>query len=135
MSLKFRAVAEDLDLLEVCGVNSRNVKLLAWFVAGGLGGGAGVMAPFALSGEFERDVEGYFVPVVLAAIVVENRELWIASVVGLFVGFNRIVLVNFGQMLIGVWVGEYWNIFNVFFLAIVLCLKDRRLRLPYWVST
>ena len=134
-SLKFRAVAEDSNLLEVCGVNSWNVKLLAWFFAGGLGGVAGVMSPFSLCGEFGRDVELLFVPVVLAAIVVENRELWIAGVAGLFVGFTQIVLINFGQRLIGVWVGEYWNLINVIFLVIVLILKDRRLKLPNWVST
>jgi branched-subunit amino acid ABC-type transport system permease component len=132
-SFMFRAAAEDLNLLEVCGVNSRNVKTLAWFIAGGLGGVAGVMSPFSVKGEFGRDVELLFVPVVLAAIVVEKRELWIAGVAGFFVGFTQITLINFGQKFIGVWIGEYWNLLNVIFLVIVLILKDRRLKLPSWV--
>ena len=132
-SFMFRAAAEDLNLLEICGVNSSNVKILAWFIAGGLGGVAGVMSPYAIKGEFGRDVELLFVPVVLAAIVVENREPWMAGVAGLFVGFTQIALNNFGRMLLGVWVGEYWNLINVIFLVIVLILKDRRLKLPSWV--
>ena len=128
-SLKFRAAAEDSNLLEVCGVNSWNVKISAWFIAGGLGGVAGVMSPYSIKGEFGRDVELFFVPVVLAAIVVENREPWIAGVAGLFVGFAQIALINFGQELIGVWVGEYWNLINVIFLAIVLYMKYRRFKI------
>lgn len=134
-SVKLRAIAEDSNLLEICGVNSKNVKILAWFIAGGLGGVAGVISPYSIKGEFGRDVELLFVPVVLAAIVVENREPWIAGVAGLVVGFTQIVLINFGQELFGVWVGEYWNFINVIFLAIALYLKDRRLKLPNWVSS
>jgi len=130
VSLKFRAAAEDSNLLEVCGVNSWNVKILTWFIAGGLGGVAGVMSPYSIKGEFGRDVELFFASVVLAAIVAENREPWIAGVAGLFVGFTHLVLINFGQRLIGVWVGEYWNLINVIFLVIVLILKDRKLKIP-----
>jgi branched-subunit amino acid ABC-type transport system permease component len=129
----FRAAAENMSLLEICGVNSTNVKALAWFIAGGLGGVAGVMAPFALSGEFGGDIEGYFVPVVLASVIVGKRESWLVGIVGLLVGFVHLIIVHSGQAILGVWFGEYWNIINVFFLVNVLYLKDRRLKLPSWV--
>jgi len=132
-SAKFRAAAENMILLEICGVNSWKVKTLAWFVAGGLGGVAGVMAPFALSGEFGGDVEGYFVPVVLAAVMAEKRESWLAGIEGFVVGFVHRVIVNSGVLALGVWFAEYWNIINVVFLVIVLYNKDRRLKLPSWV--
>jgi len=84
------------------------------------------MAPFALSGEFGGDIEGYFVPVVLASVIIGKRESWLAGIAGLVVGFVHRVIINSG-------VAEYWNIINVVFLAIVLYMKDRRLKLPSWV--
>ena len=132
-SAKFRAAAENMNLLEICGVNSWNVKTLAWFIAGGLGGVAGVMAPFALGCEFGRAVEHFFVPVVLAAVLVEKKESWVAGIAGLVVGFVQMLIVNSGQATLGVWFGEYRNIINVFFLVIILYMKDRRLKLPRWV--
>lgn len=128
LGIKFRAAAENASLLEVCGVNPRNLKALAWFVAGGLSGVAGILSPYALKGEFGRDVEIFFVPVILAVVIIERRELWVAGVMGLLVGFAQMVVVNTGQGVIGVWFAEYWNVLNVIFLAIVLYLKDRRFK-------
>ncbi|RLG96449.1 hypothetical protein DRO27_02270 [Candidatus Bathyarchaeota archaeon] len=133
MSVKFRAIAENMSLLEICGVNSSNVKTIAWFIAGGLGGVAGVMAPFALNGEFGGDIEGYFVPVILASVIIGKRESWLAGIAGLVVGFVHRVIINSGVVTLGIWFAEYWNIINVVFLAIVLYMKDRRLKLPSWV--
>ena len=132
MSLRIRAAAEDTSLLEICGINSKNVRALAWFIVGGLAGVAGIVSPYAIKGEFGRDVEILFVPVVLAGIVAENREPWIAGVAGLVVGFSQMVMVNEGQRVIGVFVGDYWNILDVVFLATILYMKDRRIRLPSW---
>jgi len=81
MSVKFRAIAENMSLLEICGVNSSNVKTIAWFI----------------------------------------------------VRFVHRVIINSGVVTLGIWFAEYWNIINVVFLAIVLYMKDRRLKLPSWV--
>ena len=93
-----------------------------------------MLSPYALKGEFGRDVEMFFVPVVLAAIAVENRGLWIAGISGLIVGFTHMAIINSGQGLLGVWFGEYGNIINVVFLAMILYMKDRRLKLPSWAQ-
>ncbi len=67
-----------------------------------MGGVAGLLSPYSVKGEFGRDVEVMFAPVVLAAVIAENGELWIAGITGLLVGFTHIVMITFGQELIGV---------------------------------
>ena len=133
-SITLRAVSENAQLAEICGVDSIKTKAVTWFIAGGLGGIAGVILPFMTKGEMGRDVWLVFTPVVATAILVEKREIWVAGLVGLLVGFFHIYLLNVGQSLIGVWVGEYWNVIDVIFLVVVLMIKDRKIRLPTWVN-
>ncbi len=129
-----RAVAENPNLVEVSGINSVRVKTIAWFIAGGLGGVAGIISPYMMKGEMGRDIMLLFFPVVAAAILAEKREPWIAGFLGLLIGFAQLVLLTWGQQYIGVWVGEYWSIIPQIFLVITLLMKDRRLKIPSWVS-
>lgn len=129
LGLQFRAIAENQSLTEICGMNSQRVKTIAWFIAGGLAGIAGIISPYAIKGEFGRDVELVFVPVVLGSLIVEKRAVWIAGLTGLIVGYSQILIVNRGQAFIGVWFGEYWNAIMICLLWFYLLLKDRKLSL------
>jgi branched-chain amino acid transport system permease protein len=104
---KFRAIAENPSLLEICGINSVNVKTLAWFIAGGLAGVAGIISPYLYSGEFARDVELYYLPVFISAILSEKREPWISGLFGLLVGYIQLIVILNGQENVGVFFGEY----------------------------
>ena len=132
--LRFKALAENASLLEICGINSERVRTLAWFISGGLAGVAGIIIPFVIKGEFARDVELFFVPMVVASILAEKRELWIAGFAGLLVGFADINITSIGQNTLGVWFGEYRNVIDVVFLVILLYMKDRRYQLPSWLN-
>ncbi|MFH1179651.1 MAG: branched-chain amino acid ABC transporter permease [Candidatus Bathyarchaeota archaeon] len=133
-SLRFKALAENSNLLEICGINSERVRALAWFISGGLAGVAGVIIPYVFKGEFARDVQLLFVPMVVASILGEKREPWIAGLVGMFIGFDHLILLTWGQQYIGIWVGEYWSAVPQIFLVIVLSMKDRKLQIPNWVN-
>jgi branched-chain amino acid transport system permease protein len=132
--LKLKALAENPSLLEICGINSERLRLFAWFIAGGLAGVAGIISPYMYKGEFGRDVELLFVPMVVASILAEKREPWVAGLTGLVVGFSDINIVTMGQSVLGVWFGEYRNIVEAFFLVVLLFVKERRISLPNWLS-
>jgi branched-subunit amino acid ABC-type transport system permease component len=131
---KFRAIAENPSLLEICGTNSVNVKTLAWFIAGGLAGVAGIISPYLYSGEFTRDVKLYYLPVFISAILSEKREPWISGLFGLLVGYIQLIVILNGQENVGVFFGEYREPLTAFALAIVLYMKDRRISSPSWLS-
>ncbi len=126
-----RALAENPSLLEVSGVNTLRLKTVIWFIAGGLGGIAGQLSPYVLKGEMGRDVGLYFIPMIIGSIIAEEREPWLAGLAGLIIGGAHIVLLNWGQMWIGIWVGEYWNLLDTIFLVLVMFMKDRRIS---WLS-
>jgi branched-subunit amino acid ABC-type transport system permease component len=126
-----RALAENPDLLEVSGVNTVQLITLIWFIAGGLGGLAGQLSPYVIKGEMGRDVGLYFIPMIIGSIIAEKREPWLAGLAGLIIGAAHIVLLNWGQMWIGIWVGEYWNLLDAIFLVWVMFMKDRRIS---WLS-
>ena len=128
-----RAVGENPGLVEVSGINSTRVKMAAWFIAGGLAGVAGVITPYAMKGEMGRDVQLFF-PMIAAALMFEKRGSWVAGLSGLLVGFSSLVLLTWGQAVIGVWVGEYWNLVPWIILILVLSLKDQRKEVINWVN-
>lgn len=129
-----RAVGENPSLVEVSGISSLKIKTYAWFIAGGLAGIAGIISPYIMKGEMGRDVQLLFVPMVVASILAEKREPWIAGLVGMFIGFAHLILLTWGQQYIGVWVGEYWSVVPQIFLVIVLSMKDRKLQIPSWLN-
>jgi branched-subunit amino acid ABC-type transport system permease component len=129
LGLQFRAIAENQSLTEICGINSQRVRTIAWFIAGGLAGIARIISPYAIKGEFGRDAELVFVPVVLGSVIVEKKAVWIAGLTGLIVGYSQIFIVNRGQAFIGVWFGEYWNAIMICLLWFYMLLKDRKLSL------
>ena len=126
-----RGLSENPDLLEICGINTQREKTITWFISGGLAGIAGMISPYGIKGEFGRDIEIFFVPVVLASILIERWEPWVAGISGLLVGFLHIIVVNQGQMFLGVWFGEYWGVLDFVILSIILYIKDRKIS---WLS-
>jgi branched-subunit amino acid ABC-type transport system permease component len=126
-----RALAENPDLLEVSGVNTLRLKTVIWFIAGGLGGIAGQLSPYVIKGEMGRDVGLYFIPMIIGSMIAEKRDPWLAGLAGLVIGAAHIVLLNWGQMWIGIWVGECWNLLDTIFLVLVMLMKDRRIS---WLS-
>ncbi len=129
----FRAVGENPLLVEVSGISSVKIKANAWFIAGGLAGIAGVILPFIFKGEMGRDVQ-IITPMVAAALITEKRTLWKAGLAGLMVGFLGHVLIKWGQIVIGVMVGEYRGVIEAGFLVLFLFFKDRRIQWSNWLS-
>ena len=130
LGLKFKALAENPSLLEICGINSERARSLSWFISGGLAGVAGIILPYVYSGHFAL-VEGYFGLVVVAAVLSEKKSPWVWGLSGLLVGYSQHVLITWGASVLGIWFAEYRNILTAFTLAIVVYLKDRRIS---WLS-
>ncbi len=126
LGIKLRAVAENPNLAEICGTNSVNIKTLAWFIAGGLAGTAGIVSPYLYSGEFARDVELYYIPVFISGILSEKKTPWVAGLVGLLVGYTQLIIIVNGQANIGIWFADFREPITVVVLAIILYMKDRK---------
>ena len=121
-----RAVSENEGLSVVLGVNPVKVKALAWFIAGGLGGVAGTFYPYVSKGYFGRSSTYVVLPVFAAAMLFESDRPWITALSGLFVGMLNISLIDWGQSIIGVWVGEYQFVLPLKLLAMGMIRKSMR---------
>jgi len=126
-----RATGENPVLVEVSGISTSRVKIITWFIAGGLAGVAGILLPFVFKGQMGRDIQ-LFVPMVAAAVCVESRDSWVAGVSGLVVGFLSFVIRNWMVAFIGLWTAEYWNTVPLLILIMGLLIKDRRRFSPNW---
>ena len=126
LGIKLRAVAENPHLAEICGVNSMNIKTLAWFIAGGLAGVAGIVSPYLYSGEFARDIELYYIPVFISGVLSEKKEPWVAGLIGLLVGYIQLIGVLNGQAGLGNWFADFREPITAIVLAIILYMKDRK---------
>ncbi|MCW4013372.1 MAG: branched-chain amino acid ABC transporter permease [Candidatus Bathyarchaeota archaeon] len=130
LGIKLRAVAETPTLAEICGTNSVNIKTLAWFIAGGLAGVAGIVSPYLYKGEFARDIELYYIPVFISGILSEKKEPWVAGIIGILVAYIQLIVVLNGQASFGNWFADFTQPILAIVLAIILYMKDRKISIP-----
>ena len=73
--------------------------------------------PYLFKGYPGRASNLTFVPVVASAAFAGMRSPKLGFLAGLVVGFLEILLVTLGQDTIGVWVGEYRELFSMIILV------------------
>ena len=111
------AYSENHELLMIQGINTEKLVQASWFIAGCLGGLAGAMIPYMFKGYPGRYSQYLFTEVVASAAVAGMRSPKLGFLAGLVVGFLEIVMVTVGQATIGIWVGEYHEIFPMIVLV------------------
>ena len=109
----FTAFSENPSLLMIQGINTEKIVQISWFIAGSLGGLAGAIMPYLFKGYPGRASNLMFVPVCASAAFAGMRSPKLGFLAGLVVGFLDILLVTLGQDTIGVWIGEYREIFSM----------------------
>ncbi|MFH2111703.1 MAG: hypothetical protein ABIJ47_10650 [Candidatus Bathyarchaeota archaeon] len=119
------AVSENPSLAQISGIDTGMVRLVSWFLAGGVAGLGGVLLPYMFKGEMGRDCELFFAPVLASAVLAEGLSLWVALPLGVFVGALEILLITLSTTVLGVWVGEYRSLFPAAFLVAALAYKSK----------
>ncbi len=114
----YLAYTENPELTQIMGVNPNKIRNLSWFIAGGLGGVAGAIFPYVYKGYPGKISELLMVVVFASAAFAGMKSPKFGFLAGLVVGFLDIILVTLGQGTIGVWVGEYRNVFSLIVLVV-----------------
>jgi branched-chain amino acid transport system permease protein len=104
--LAMRATVENPNLAKVVGVNTRNVYLTSWFLAGGLAAIAGVFYSFWQGGE--PDIGSILLISIFAGSILGGlKSIYGAVVGGLVVGGTEIIVTTVGAQYLGAWVTPY----------------------------
>jgi len=114
----YLAYTENPELTQIMGVNPNKIRNLSWFIAGGLGGVAGAIFPYVYKGYPGKISELIMVVVFASAAFAGMKSPKFGFLAGLVVGFLDIILVTLGQGTIGVWFGEYRNVFSLIVLVV-----------------
>ena len=122
----FTAFSENKELLMIQGVNTEKIVQAAWFIAGCLGGLAGAMIPYLFKGYPGKYSQYLFTEVAASAAFAGMRSPKLGFLAGLVVGFLEIILVTLGQTIIGVWVGEYLEIFPMIVMVLSFTVMSLR---------
>ena len=113
----YLAYTENPELIQLMGVNPEKIRNISWFIAGGLGGVAGAVLPYVYKGYPGRLSEMLTVVVFASAALAGMNSPKFGFLAGLVVGFLDIILVTLGQGTIGVWVGDFRNVFSLIILV------------------
>jgi len=104
--LAMRATVENPNLAKVVGVNTRNVYLTSWFLAGGLAAVSGVFYSFWQGGE--PDIGSILLISIFAGSILGGlKSIYGAVVGGLVVGGTEIIVTTLGAQYLGAWVTPY----------------------------
>jgi len=109
----FTAFSENPFLIMIQGINTEKNVQTSWFISGSLGGLAGAIMPYLFKGYPGRASTLAFVPVIASAAFAGMCSPKLGFLAGLVIGFLEILLVTLGQATIGVWVGEYRELFSM----------------------
>lgn len=91
LGVKMRAVAENAELAEVLGVNSRRTLLVSWFLAGALAGAAGALLPFRVV--VSPDTGTFILLTLFASVTLGGLHSLAGAVLGAYViGFSETLL-------------------------------------------
>ena len=124
----YLAYTENPELTQIMGVNPEKIRNISWFIAGGLGGVAGAVLPYVYKGYPGRYSELLIVVVFASAAFAGMRSPKFGFFAGLVVGFLDIILVTLAQGVIGVWVGEFRDLFSVIVLVVSFYIMSRNTR-------
>ncbi len=120
--LGFRAFIENRELAQVQGINTDKIRVIIWTFAGGLAGLAGSI--MVMRFHVTAMMGSYVMMAVIAAALLGGMKSHRGAVIGgLLVGLSDILLVSWGQRIIGVWFGEYRFLTSFSIIVIVLCLN------------
>ncbi len=121
----YLAYTENPELTQILGINPERIRNISWFIAGGLGGVAGAVLPYVYKGYPGRMSEMLTVVVFAAAAFAGMKSPKFGFLAGLVVGFLDIIIVTLAQDTIGVWVGEYRNVFSLIILVVSFYLMGK----------
>ena len=124
----YLAYTDNPELTQIMGVNPEKIRNISWFIAGGLGGVAGAILPYVYKGYPGRHSELLTVVVFASAAFAGMNSPKFGFLAGLVVGFLDIILVTLAQDTIGVWVGEYRDLFSVIVLVVSFYIMSRNTR-------
>lgn len=114
----YLAYTENPELTQIMGINPEKIRNISWFIAGGLGGVAGAVLPYVYKGYPGRYSEMITVVVFASAAFAGMKSPKFGFLAGLVVGFLDIILGTLAQDTIGVWVGEFRDLFSVIVLVV-----------------
>jgi len=121
----YLAYTENPELTQIMGINPEKIRNISWFVAGGLGGVAGAVLPYVYKGYPGRMSEMLTVVVFASAAFAGMKSPKFGFLAGLVVGLLDIILVTLAQDTIGVWVGEFRDLFSVIVLVTSFYIMGR----------
>ena len=115
----FLAFSENLELTSVQGININRVRVLTWFISGGLAGLIGAIAPLYFHSSPSGGV--FLVTAALAGGLLGGIKSPVHSMIGgLLLGSAEIALTVAGQAVLGVWFGEYRPIIPMLAISLVM---------------
>ena len=141
--VQLRALEENIELAQIQGLNTRRFRVYIWALAGGLSGLAGAILVMRFH---TTSTSGSWVLwSIFAAVLLGGLDSLQGVVVGgLGVGLAEIMLATWGQMIIGVWFGEYRFLIPLSIIVLVTGLKPNGLlgsdldvpsrKLPHWLN-
>ena len=121
----YLAYTENPELTQIVGINPELIRNISWFIAGGLGGVAGAVLPYVFKGYPGRMSELLAVVGFASAAFAGMKSPKFGFLAGLVVGFLDIIIVTLAQDTIGVWVGEYRDLFSVIVLVTSFYIMGR----------
>lgn len=114
-----RAVLDNVELAQVQGINPTRSRKGIWVLAGGLAGLSGAIMTmwFHLT-----PISGSWIMIsIIAAALLGGIDSYKGAFIGGFLtGLGEIMLVTWGQSIIGVWVGEFRIVLPVMVIVLVL---------------
>jgi branched-subunit amino acid ABC-type transport system permease component len=99
--------------------------MFSWFIAGGLGGIAGSVFPYIFKGYPGRASQFISIVIFASGAFAGMKSLKFGFLAGLVVGFLDIILIALGQAVIGVWVGEFRNLFSIVIMSMSFYFMSR----------
>lgn len=127
VGVAMRAAAENQELAAVMGVNTSRIRMLSWFIAGGIASISGAMYPFySLSGPY---IGARIITTIFSASILGGLGSIYGALIGGFgLGLSEILFTFWLKRLFDApWIGEYRPLIPVFVLAFVLLLEPRGL--------
>jgi branched-chain amino acid transport system permease protein len=116
---------ENSELAQVMGINTDIVEMFSWFIAGGLGGIAGSVFPYIFKGYPGRASQLLSIVVFASGAFAGMKSPKFGFLAGLVVGFLDIIFIALGQAVIGVWVGEFRNLFSIVIMSMSFYFMSR----------
>ncbi len=124
--VELRAIDENIELAQVQGIDPVRNRIIAWAIAGGLTGLAGIL--IASRFHVTAVTGSWIMTIIVAASLLSGIDNPRSAVLGgLIMGILDIMLVSWGQAVIGVWVGEFRFVTPMAFIVLLLALKPNGL--------